>query len=171
MDEQERFDQLVTTCSERVRGYFWHAWRFSETEIDDLTQETFVMAWRGLSGFRGESTLLWWVLQIARRIAWRYVKKRQMRSFFGLRSSPPLEHEATDERLVSTLETRSEIRALASVMKMLVPAQRELIHLHYMQGFTESEMAEFLGINRHTLHTQLNNARTRLHTLFQRHTR
>jgi len=167
MDEQVVFDDLVRTYTDRVRGYFWHAWRLSEADADELTQEAFLEVWRALPGFRSECSVLWWILRICRRMAWRYVRRQQIRSFFGLRSNAPLEHEAADERLGATLEARSEIRALICAMKRLTATDRELIYLHYVEDLKEPEMAEILEINRHTLHTRLNHARRRLHRLFR----
>ncbi len=36
-------------------------------EVDDVTQETFVRAWRALPAFRGDSSARTWLLSIARR--------------------------------------------------------------------------------------------------------
>jgi RNA polymerase sigma-70 factor (ECF subfamily) len=36
---------------------------------DDLTQETYLRAWRGLRGYRGDSSARTWLLAIARRVA------------------------------------------------------------------------------------------------------
>ena len=45
-------------------------------EVDDLVQETFIAAFRGLAKFRGESRLSTWIDRIAVRVAFDHVRTR-----------------------------------------------------------------------------------------------
>ena len=75
----------------------------SREDAEDAAQEAFVMAWRRLSGFRGDSTFKTWLLTItwrkaldrrrSRRVWW----SRQITSFGGDDDSSPLDDVATTE--------------------------------------------------------------------------
>ena len=56
-----------------VRGTQAEVWRFTAALVDpgaadDLTQETFLRAFRALTGFEGRSSVRTWLLGIARRV-------------------------------------------------------------------------------------------------------
>ncbi|PSK61227.1 ECF RNA polymerase sigma factor SigC [Micromonospora sp. MH33] len=62
-----------------VRALQGPVWRFlahlaGPAEADDLTQETFLRALRGLPGFAGRSAARTWVFTIARRVAVDHVR-------------------------------------------------------------------------------------------------
>lgn len=44
--------------------------------LDDLTQETFIKVWRGISGFQHDSSLKTWIYSIATRVAIDHFRKR-----------------------------------------------------------------------------------------------
>lgn len=64
--DDEAFARVVVACAPDVRRFC--AWFCgSDRDVDDLTQETFLRAFRGLASYRGDSTAKSWMLSIARR--------------------------------------------------------------------------------------------------------
>lgn len=65
----------------RSQGEVWRlcAHLVDTGAADDLTQETFVRAWRALPGFRGEASARTWLLSIARRVCADAVRSRTRR--------------------------------------------------------------------------------------------
>ncbi|MGH9077050.1 MAG: sigma-70 family RNA polymerase sigma factor [Acidimicrobiales bacterium] len=62
-------------------------WRFAAAVVgpdaaDDVTQETYLRAWRAAYGFRGDSSGKTWLLAIAKRVCYDAFR-RQSRSGFG----------------------------------------------------------------------------------------
>jgi RNA polymerase sigma factor (sigma-70 family) len=57
------FNQLVRKYQRRV---YWHIRRLvvDHDDADDVTQNTFIKAWRGLSGFKEDSQLFTWLYRI-----------------------------------------------------------------------------------------------------------
>ncbi|MCG5471757.1 sigma-70 family RNA polymerase sigma factor [Micromonospora sp. LAH09] len=75
--EAGRGDRQAATAF--VRALQDQVWRFlshlaGPGEADDLTQETFLRAFRNLSGFAGRSSARTWVFTIARRVAVDHVR-------------------------------------------------------------------------------------------------
>ena len=62
--DQKAFTQLVTIHKTRIFGLILKMVRNSE-DGQDLSQETFVKAYRGLKDFKGESSFKTWITKIA----------------------------------------------------------------------------------------------------------
>lgn len=67
-----------------IRGNHREVWRFCAHLVDrgaadDLTQETFVRAWRALPDFRGDASARTWLLSIARRVCADALRSRTRR--------------------------------------------------------------------------------------------
>jgi len=74
----ESFSRLVLAYQSRVRAYLW-AYLRDRDVVEDLAQETFLQACRGLSGYRGESTVGVWLIGIARNLAALYLREKSSR--------------------------------------------------------------------------------------------
>jgi RNA polymerase sigma-70 factor (ECF subfamily) len=62
--DRAAFDALVTLHLERVWTLVWRVLRHRE-DTEDVVQEVFLTAWRGIEGFRGEARLMTWLQTIA----------------------------------------------------------------------------------------------------------
>jgi RNA polymerase sigma-70 factor (ECF subfamily) len=62
--DRAAFDDLVTRHLDRVWILVWRVLRHRE-DTEDVVQEVFLTAWRGLGGFRGEARLMTWLQTIA----------------------------------------------------------------------------------------------------------
>ncbi|HEV8121790.1 MAG TPA: sigma-70 family RNA polymerase sigma factor [Candidatus Polarisedimenticolia bacterium] len=62
--DRAAFDTLVAFHLERVWALVWRVLRHQE-DTEDVVQEVFLTAWRGLAGFRGEARLATWLQTIA----------------------------------------------------------------------------------------------------------
>jgi len=54
----------------------------SGLDVDDLTQDTFLKAYRNLNRFRGDSSLYTWVYRIARNVCLDAIRRKKFRSHF-----------------------------------------------------------------------------------------
>ena len=64
LSESERFEALVGAHRGKVYGLCYR-YAGNAADAEDLTQEVFLRAFRGLPGFRGEANLSTWVYRIA----------------------------------------------------------------------------------------------------------
>jgi len=128
----------------------------------DLTQETFVEAWKSVRGFRGESNIRTWLHTLAVRVWQRYQSKRlpqpmNVTALEVLADSHP-GPEATAEQLV----TQERVQA---ALQRLPDAQRESIVLFYHQEMKYEEIATAVGIPVGTVKSRLHEGLKRLRQL------
>jgi RNA polymerase sigma-70 factor (ECF subfamily) len=119
---------------------------------EDLAQETFLQAWRHLDQFQGRSSLQFWLHRIARREFLRAVR---------------------DQRAATSLEAVAEVAApdgggwtdeaeLRMLLCALPEAEREVVILHDLVGYSSTEIARIVRAPASTIRTRLGAARTRL---------
>ncbi len=140
---RKAFDAIVARYERRIYNL---ALRMCATASDaeDATQETFVAAYRGLKDFRGGASLDTWIHRVA-------VNACLMRRRKGAAAS---EHSSDAEvgdaisapgpdPLGSTLNAELS-SVLGDAVGRLPEAQRTVVLLHGMQGFTYAEIATIL---------------------------
>lgn len=131
------------------------------TDAEDVTQQTFVTAWRGRHTFdprRG--TLPAWLLGIARRqVADRLrAVERDARLQRALeRTEAPVSPEPTPERVLDSIVAADELTHL-------VPQQRRVIELAFYDDLTHAQIAVATGLPLGTVKSHLRRGIERLRT-------
>lgn len=135
----------------------------SRFDAEDIVQETFVEAIKGIRNFDGRSSLMTWLSRILFRRAGRVWKKnRRARAMVPLDAAT--DAPWNDERLVSMPATSSVDHRLdlAAVLPTLAPEHREILLLREMQGMSYSQIATTLGVPQGTVESRLHRARREL---------
>jgi RNA polymerase sigma-70 factor (ECF subfamily) len=123
-------------------------------EAEDLTQDTFVYAWRNLAGFDGSrASLGTWLRVIARS---RFLRWQQSRR----KEDPLTEADALVDPHSGDAMTALEVR---DGLMRLPPALREVAVLHYLVGHDCREVAEIVDRPEGTVKRWLLEARKLLH--------
>jgi RNA polymerase sigma-70 factor (ECF subfamily) len=129
-------------------------------DAQDLVQETFSGAFRGLGAFGARSSVKTWLSQILVRQAARYYKNERRRRAILL------EHQKTAAAEDPPGQGRADLRMdIAGAILVLEPPHREVIVLRELQGMTYDEIAAVLGVPRGTVESRLFRARRRLQEL------
>jgi RNA polymerase sigma-70 factor (ECF subfamily) len=145
-------------------------WRFlermgvPERHLDDATQDTFVIAHRQLSGFRGASSLNTWLHGIALRVAREYRRREARKGGWEPLSS------ATPDDARSPQESAADREQLALVLRLLDhldETQRTVFVLVELEGLTAPEVADLTESNVNTVSTRLRAARLRFNQLVE----
>ena len=128
---------------------------------DDLAQETFLKAHRGLSSWRGDSTLLAWLCAIAWR-AWLSERRkvRNAREVVDDKAPALLEAPRGVERTSRDVE-RDVQRALATLKE----EERAAIALCFQDELTHDEAAVVLGMPLGTLKSHVARGKEKLRAL------
>ena len=129
-----------------------------QSESEELLQDTFVVAWRTAGSFRSRSTVLTWLLGIARRRA-RDQARRRLPELTGLEQ---VEMAAPTEGPAETVIARAELIEVARLIRSLSPLQREVLHLVFVEQLSYRETAAVLGVSPGTVASRLSAARTAL---------
>jgi RNA polymerase sigma-70 factor (ECF subfamily) len=120
-----------------------------ETDADDATQEAFVLAWRRLATFRGESEFSTWLHRLAINCFVSRARRREPEEksgpVIGERASRPLDRDAALD--------------LEAAIARLPGGARRVFVLYDVEGHRHEEIASLLGVSVGTSKSQLHRAR------------
>lgn len=130
---------------------------------EDALQEAFLSAWRNAAGWRGESTLRSWLLTIARNAVFRQARGRvgEPDEMTPLSELGELAGWGAEHDPAELFRRREERRIVEESLALLAAADREILVLRELEGFTGEETAEMLGITLAAQKTRLHRARLR----------
>lgn len=109
--------------------------RVPRLDVDDLVQDVFLTAWKGLDGLRDPAAFGGWLSMIARNRA----------TDFHRRSVEAVDLPDHLEAPDATAAT-AEAHAVLDVIRQLPPAYRETLVLRLVEGMTGPEIAERTGL-------------------------
>jgi RNA polymerase sigma-70 factor, ECF subfamily len=152
--ERPAFAELVRRHQARVRGLLLRLCS-DRTLSDDLAQEVFLRAYRGLVGFEGRSSFGTWLYRIAYNI---YLNHRTRSKQWG---ALPEDYEVAAAAPEDALSPpRSDLRRdLRAAIDTLPERYRAVVVLYYLQEIPYPEIAEILEIPLGTVKTHLHRAK------------
>jgi RNA polymerase sigma-70 factor (ECF subfamily) len=129
---------------------------------EDAVADAFAAVWFRCGGWRGEWASTW-----INRVAYRVVldAARTRRRWWRLLSPKTQSHDsvaAAPEPCHDRDQKAYQSRRLERALETLTPEDRLLIHLHYYEGQSLTEIAAALGGSRDALKMRLSRARARL---------
>lgn len=153
--EPGAFGELVRRHQGKIRALLLRLTRGNRTLTDDLTQETFLRAYRGLGGFEGRARFTTWVHRIA------YFVYLNHRNRVRQPAALPEEFEHTEPAPEDELSHgRADLRRdLAALVDGLPERYREVIIMHFMRHVPYRDIADTLGLPLGTVKTQLHRAK------------
>ena len=154
------FESAYETHFRDVRRFVW---RFVQdpSAADELTHDAFLRAYEAWQGFRGDAPELIWLLQIARSVCLDYIRSPRSRtravvSLDAARERAGGEASALDslgpagrEPPAGVEETarRDEMTECVQQFVLSLPETlRTPLILHDMEGFTNGEIAQVVGL-------------------------
>ena len=157
--DQIAFEDLYRQHVGRVYGLCLRMTGHPES-AEDLTQDTFVSAWRSLPGYEGRSSFSTWLHRIAVNAVLAKRRSPQGRNEISMTddSGEQMDYEAEavmDEATPIDIE-----RAIAA----LPPGARDIVVLHGIYGYSHEEAAGMLGVAVGTCKAQLHRARHLMRT-------
>ena len=136
------------------------------TEAEDLTQEAFLLLFRKIHTFRGESAFSTWLHRLAVNLVLMRLRKKSLPTV-SIEAAPDPNDEsgwpsidigAPDLLLEGSIDRINLARCIAQ----LPVGYRTIFVLHDIQGYEHREIAEILGRSVGDSKSQLHKARTRL---------
>lgn len=109
---------------------------------EELTQETFYQALKGMDAYRGEASPQVWLCAIAKRL---WFKELERRKRTGVLDGDSLAGMAAADNPERACETRADRIALYQAMQKLDSDTREVIHLRLAGDFSFRDIGEILG--------------------------
>jgi len=133
-DDRHAFATLVRRHQSAVRTLLRRLSAGDEAFADDLAQETFLRAYRGLAGYRGGAKLSSWLYRIAYNV---YQSRRPPQVEVALElTAEPADEGPTSDALLQ--------RRLEGAMRVLSPPERAALTLAVRDEASHAEIAEIL---------------------------
>ena len=129
-----RYSSYVAAVAHRLLG--------RDDEVDDTVQEVFLAAVRGLHSVRDPQAVKSWLACIAVRVARRKLRKRRLRSFFGL-EDPATYGKVTDS--AASPEQRALLERVYRVLDEMPTGDRVAWALRYVEGEPLESVAALSG--------------------------
>ena len=173
--DETAFIEIMTHYREKLFPIVQSLLR-NHADTEEIVQDTFIRAHRGLARFRGDSSLATWLHRIAVNLArnryWYFFRRRRHAT---LSFDCPLgdDSDATFTDLVAAdapdparAATNDEFAALVETcMEKLDPRHREILTLRNLLHRSYEEIATALGINVGTVKSRIARARENLRGL------
>ena len=154
------FGILVRSHQEGVYSWVRRLVRDEET-ARDLTQETFLRGYRGLTSFRGDSAFGTWLRTIATNVVRSHYRREGSATFVPLDPELASGAPAPDAELVEAADREALRRAL----EQLPPRQRQVVMLRIYRELPYSEVAREIGTSENAAKVNFHHAIKRLRRL------
>ncbi len=170
--DQAAFDEMVTRYWDRIYAMVHQLLR-NPQDAEEVTQDAFIRAHRGLVNFRGDSAFSTWLYQIATNLArnryWYWWRRKRDKT---VSFDQPVK-EGSDlplsEVFAAELETPDDVTVtqefvdrIAKCMEKLGAKHREILILRNVKNLSYEEIASILQISVGTVKSRIARARESL---------
>lgn len=155
---RQRYERMVREFSADVYRYAFWLCR-DRNMAEELSQETFLRAWKAFDSLQDEGSAKSWLFTIVRRENARQYERKQL--------------DVIDDADLSAVEgskdydTSTEAFALRRALEKLPEDYREPLILQVIGGFTSEEIAEQMGLKPGAVMTRLFRARQKLREMLE----
>ena len=163
--DDKAFDILVGKYQRSVHALVWRKvedFHYAE----EITQDTFLQAYRKLSTLKNPYQFAGWLYVIANRLCIDWIRKQKpaMQSLEETSvkeiDSITYERYVEEDRELEAAEHRHEI--VKKLLEKLPESERTVMTLYYLGEMTTKEISKFLGVSVKTISSRLRRARERL---------
>lgn len=156
------FDQLYQQNRQSVFRYLYGLTGGPQEDVEDLTAETFLRAWKARHRFDGdENHATGWLIRIAKHLVIDEYRRRMTQA----RNLPP-DHAGENLPEQNALEN-DERQFLLQQLAELPDTQREILVLRYMLGWRVGEIARHLGMTENNVSVTIHRTLARLREMWQ----
>lgn len=141
----EAFEQIVRENQRMVRAFLIR--QVGDQQVaDDLAQDVFIAAYRGLARYRGTGSLISWLLGIARNHVLMHFRSKPPSTVVSLDSVlEGLHLKALEEHGFDAAAEEQRVDALRSCIQSLDPSQRDLLARFYYRSEGAEEIGRSIG--------------------------
>ncbi len=136
------FSSVVRSYQERL---YWHIRKMvlSHEDANDVLQNTFMKAWNGLDGFRGDSQISTWLYRIATNETLTFLTNKRLKMVSGM--------DEVEDLMLRNLQSDTYFNGnevefkLQKAILTLPEKQRLVFNMKYFEDITYEEMEAILG--------------------------
>jgi RNA polymerase sigma-70 factor (ECF subfamily) len=173
--EESAFVEIMNRYHGKIFGLAQNLLR-NAADAEEIAQDTFIRAHRGLATFRGDSSLATWLYRIALNLSrnryWYFFRRRRQDSV-SLERPLSAESDGTFSDLIAA-DTHSPVQEtvtqeftelISTCMEKLDARHREILTMRNILNLPYDEIARALGINVGTVKSRIARARENLRKL------
>ena len=163
--EVAAFEKLVFKYRERLYSVIYNLTSNRE-DTYDLTQDTFIKAFRSIHKFKGKSSFFTWLYRIGVNTTLTHLKRTRMRRYFSFET---IDEELSKSELIELLASKSQTEKPALIKELqeklnealqkLSFKHRTVVVLHEIEGLSHQEIAEITGTTEGTVRSRLHYAK------------
>ena len=150
-----RNQQLVFRLIARIMGQ--HA------EVEDIAQEVFLRAYKGLKNFRGDAAFSTWLTRITVNYCLKVLRQRNKKPLFERLTSYVADFKIATQ--CCPVEQNEQRAVVKYALERLSPKHRAVVVLLYFEERPCTEIADILGCSVGTVKSRLYHARKKLKEL------
>ncbi|MCY4567574.1 MAG: sigma-70 family RNA polymerase sigma factor [Candidatus Poribacteria bacterium] len=159
------FTELVKKYQKPVHALVWR--KIGDFHIaEEITQDTFLKAYRGLATLKKPQSFASWLYVIAANHCSTWLRKKRLQMQSLEETSRARLEKATYSGYVIAENERTAVEAQREVVKKLLSklqeSERTVITLHYFGEMSSAEIGTFLGVSANTVRSRLRRAQQRL---------
>ncbi|MFT3751965.1 MAG: sigma-70 family RNA polymerase sigma factor [Paludibacter sp.] len=158
------FSEVVRSYQERL---YWHIRKMvlSHEDANDVLQNTFMKAWNGLDGFRGDSQVSTWLYRIATNETLTFLTNKRMRN---LNSIDDVEDVLLQNLKADSYFNGNEIQLkLQEAILTLPEKQRLVFNMKYFDDITYEQMESITGTSVGALKASYHHAVKKIEKFFE----
>lgn len=149
------FDQIYDEYKTPIYNYVYHLVGDRE-QADDLTQDTFLKAFRALPKMDANLKLSAWLYRIATNTAYDALRRRKLIAWLPWQD---LDHEPADAESADPQEIYGTTELVRAALRRMPQQYRAALLLYTQEGFSYSEIAHTLNIAESGVKMYLSRAR------------
>ena len=138
--QDRAFQLMYKTYAQRL---YWHIRRMvvGHEDTDDILQDVFVKAWKGLKNFRGDAQLYTWLYRIASNESMTFLSKNSKRQTFSLENT--VNYQAGEA--IDGPDGDLILQKLQKALQILPDKQRLVFNMRYYDEMPYQQISDILG--------------------------
>lgn len=130
------------------------------SEREDMVQEVFIAAFKGIDRFRGEAAFSTWLYRIVAHVAYAHLRRRKRAPVpLELEDLPPPSPDSSPETLA---EHREQLQQIMRALDSLKPKKRIAFVLRVVEGLSLEEIGQIVGARPAAVGQRVRHARMEL---------
>ncbi len=171
--DSDAFEQLVLSYEKPIYNLCLRMCGNADDAMD-LTQETFLKAWRSLGSFRADAAFSTWLYRLCSNLCIDHLRREQKRKVLPLHvedsdgDGRPLDvpdPAAGPEERLSAQEDRQRV---ADALQSLEPEYREALTLRVIHDLSYADIAAVLQVREGTVKSRIARAREKMREAMQK---
>lgn len=154
-----RYKDLVFTLAIRMLKH--------REEAEEVSQDTFIKAYKSLAKFKGDSKFSTWIYKVAYNTCLDRIKKNK-RQFNEVAIDEFTErHIKTIDNALDTMEKDEQQKTIQECLQLLPSEDSFLLTLFYFEDLSLDDMSKIVGIESNTIKVKLFRSRKKLATILK----